>query len=157
MSHKAFAVLVCIAACDRHVPEVRQLPVESGPKVRAKQAVEAIFGRVDDQGRWMQLRELRFGSGKAFGWRIRLPCRQPIEYREVMKLPSRGDFNLEDQRESVVSPDGLSMTTHDFAACIDGWIEHSWALSEHDPKGRWEITVTIAGYAPFVFTPTFAE
>ncbi len=117
-----------------------------------------MFGRPDDNGRWLRLREVRFEDGKTFGWRIRLPCRQAVEFLEVMKLPAPGDFEaLADARETTISADQKTATTRDFAACIDGWIEHSWTLGPDDPKGRWEITVTIAGYEPQVFRPTFVE
>ena len=42
-----------------------------------------MFGRPDDNGRWLRLREVRFEEGKTFGWRIRLPCRQAVEFLEV--------------------------------------------------------------------------
>ena len=82
----------------------------------------------DDNGRWLRLRDVKFASGKTFGWRIRLPCLQPVEYTEVMKLPAKGDFTFDPQelRETTISADGTVATTLDYAACFDGWIEHSW-------------------------------
>lgn len=160
MVYKAFAgVLVVLAACDRHVPPPRQLPVEPGPRVAPRKPAEVAFGRPDDAGRWMRLREIRFEDGKTFGWRIRLPCLQPVEFVEVMRLPAPGDFTFdpEELRETTISDDKKTATTHDYAACIAGWIEHSWALAPEDPKGIWEITVTIPGYEPQVFRPRFVD
>jgi hypothetical protein len=171
MLHKAFIpqgqrmalVLALLAGCSgrpstqQSSPGAPRQPVEraAGPKKPA----EAIFGRPDENGRWLRLREVRFVSGKTFGWRIRLPCRQPIEYTEVMKLPAPGDFTFEPEElpETTISEDQRTATTHNYAACIDGWIEHSWALAENDPKGLWEISVAIAGYETQVWRVSFLE
>lgn len=162
MSHKAFAALVgsvlVHAACPQHAEPVRQLPVESGPKSSGlKKPAESTFGHPDENGRWLRLRDVRFEEGKAFGWRIRLPCRQPVEYVEVMKMPGPSELSREpgELRETEISADHKTLTTHDFAACISGWIEHTWSLTPDDPKGTWEITVSIEGYEPQVFRPRF--
>ena len=99
MLFKAFApLLAVVTACPHPSQPPRQLPVEPGPAqpiTKVRKPAEAIFGRPDEAGRWMRLREVRFEEGKTFGWRIRLPCRQPVEYHEVMRLPSPGDFTFE--------------------------------------------------------------
>ena len=132
-------------------------PIRQLPEQRIKRPAEAIFGRPDDNGRWLRLRDVTFVEGKTFGWRIRLPCRQPVEYLEVMKLPAPGDFTFEpgELRETTIRTDKKTATTRDYAACIEGWIEHSWALAPEDPKGPWEITVAIAGYETQVFRINF--
>ena len=91
-------------------------------QVTAKKPADAIFGRVDENGRWQRLRDVKFAPGKTFGWRIRLPCVQPVEYTEIMKLPSKGDFKYDPQelRETTNSADGKTATTHAFVAFIDG-------------------------------------
>jgi hypothetical protein len=161
MSHKAFAVVagisLMLSACPPHVPAARQLPNEPGPVRGPKKPAEVAFGRPDETGRWLRLREVRFEEGKVFGWRLRLPCRQPVEFVEVMKLPGPTAIDLEDLRETTLSSDATTLTTHDYAACIAGWIEHTWALSTDDPKGTWEITVAIEGYATQVFRPRFVD
>jgi hypothetical protein len=167
--HKAIIALppllgLVFGGCPRHLASpkqgsseaVGQLPVRA-PSL-AKPA-EAIFGRPDDNGRWLRLRDVRFVEGKNFGWRIRLPCRQPVEYTEIMKLPSAGDFTFdpEELRETKISEDKKTLTTHDYAACIDGWIEHSWALAPEDPKGMWELSVAISGYETVIWRVQFVE
>jgi hypothetical protein len=129
------------------------------PSSVAKKPAAAMFGRPDENGRWLRLREVQFLPGKTFGWRIRLPCLQPVEYTEVMKLPAKGDFTFDPQelRETTISPDGTVATTHDYAACIDGWIEHSWSLAEHDPPGMWEISVAIPGWQTQVWKVRFVK
>ena len=138
---------------------VRQLPVRPASKVVAEKPADATFGRPDDNGRWLRLREVTFVEGKTFGWRIRLPCKQPVEYTEIMKLPAPGDFTFDpdELRETTISDDKKTSTTHDYAACIDGWIEHSWALAPDDPKGTWEISVAIAGYQTVVWRVQFVN
>ncbi len=118
-----------------------------------------MFGRVDERGRWMHLRELGFVAGKQFGWRIRLPCHQPVEFTETMTLPSPGDwtFDPEELPETTIGGNGRIATTHDYAACIDGWIEHSWSLSPKDPKGAWEVRVAIPHYQTTVWHVRFTK
>jgi hypothetical protein len=170
MLHKAIIAvtpvlgLVLLGACPRPVASpkqgssepVRQLPVRAQ---RLKKPAEAIFGRSDESGRWLRLRDVKFVEGKNFGWRIRLPCKQPVEYTEILKLPSAGDFTFdpEELRETKISADKTTLTTHDYAACIDGWIEHSWALAPDDPKGAWELSVAIPGYETTVWQVRFVE
>lgn len=168
MLHKAIIatapfVGLVLGACPRSATSSQQgssQPIRQLPERPAtKKPAEAIFGRPDETGRWLRLREVTFAEGKTFGWRIRLPCRQPVEYTEVMKLPGPGDFTFEPEelRETTISEDKKTATTHDYAACIDGWIEHSWALAPEDPKGPWEITVAIEGYETQVFKVKFAK
>ena len=159
MHHKAKRALgltLCIGFIACNPPP----PPPARPIVQlTKRPVDALFGRPDENGRWLRLRDVKFIPGKTFGWRIRLPCLQPIEYTEVMKLPSKGDFTFDPQelRETTISTDGKIATTHDYAACIDGWIEHSWSLAEHDPPGIWEISVAIAGYETQVWNIHFVK
>ncbi|MBA3405856.1 MAG: hypothetical protein H0U13_14445 [Gemmatimonadaceae bacterium] len=138
---------------------VSQLPIRLETAHLTKKPAEAIFGRPDDNGRWLRLRDVKFVEGKTFGWRIRLPCKQPVEYTEIMKLPAPGDFTFDpdELRETTVSADKKTSTTHDYAACIAGWIEHSWALAPEDPKGTWEISVAIAGYETVVWRVQFVD
>jgi hypothetical protein len=41
--------------------------------------------------------------------------------------------------------------THDYAPCVDGWIEHQWTIAKGDPPGDWKFEVAIPGYAPQVW------
>jgi len=83
-----------------------------------------------------------------------------------MLLPSPGDWTqiidgrANDPRmlrETTISTDGKTTVTHDYAACIDGWIEHGWNVSKDDPAGNWTIKVEIAGYVPQVWRVVFHE
>jgi hypothetical protein len=161
MLHKAIratglTVSMALGACNPPA-QLPAKPIVQGPVV--KRPAEAMFGRPDDNGRWLRLRDVKFMPGKTFGWRIRLPCLQPVEYTEVMKLPSKGDFTFDPQelRETTISADGTVATTHDYAPCIDGWIEHSWSLAEKDPPGLWELSVAIPGYETQVWRVNFTK
>jgi hypothetical protein len=123
-----------------------------------------MFGRTDTEGRFLRLSEVTLVDSRTFGWRIRLPCLGPVEFVETMSLPSPGDWkNIEEfrktdprsLRETVISADGKTTTTHDYAACVDGWIEHGWAVAHDDPAGDWTIRVEIAGYVPQVWHVRF--
>jgi hypothetical protein len=119
-----------------------------------------MFGRLDENGRFLRLTLVRAVKGKTFGWRIQLPCIGPVEYTETMKLPAPGDWRTLDpvtNRETTISKDGTVATTHDWVACYDGWIEHTWSLAEGDPPGDWTITIDIAGYAPQVWPVRFVK
>jgi hypothetical protein len=160
MHHKAnrgLAMTVCIGLVGCKPPSSPPpLPIDQG---RLKRPADVVFGRPDDNGRWLRLRDVKFVPGKTFGWRMRLPCLGPIEYTEVMKLPAKGDFTFDPQelRETTISADGTVATTHDYAACIEGWIEHSWSLADKDPPGMWEISVAIPGYETQLWRVRFTK
>ncbi len=136
-------------------PAIRHVPTVITPKP----PVAAMFGRPDENGRWLRLRDIKFTAGKVFGWRIHLPCRQPVEFTEIMKLPAPGDwtFSPDDLRETTISGAGKIATTHDFATCTDGWIEHSWTISPKDPTGEWEISVAVPSYQTQVWRVRFVK
>jgi len=116
-----------------------------------------MFGRQDDSGRFLRLTEVRLVPGRTFGWRIRLGCTGPVEYTETLQLPAPGDWSSdpENSRETSISKDGTIATTHDWTACLDGWIEHGWSVAAADPPGEWTITVQLDGYVPQVWRVTF--
>jgi len=154
--HQLIVTIAVFEGCSAPpVPEIRHVPT---PVALAK-PVDALFGRADEQGRWLRLREVTFATGKQFGWRIHLPCHQPVEFTETMTLPAPGDwtFDPSDLPETTISAHGTVATTHDYAPCIGGWIEHSWTLAPKDPQGPWEIRVAIPGYEPQIWHVRFAN
>lgn len=138
--------------------------VRAAPELR--QPAAAMFGRTDGAGRFLRLTDLALVDSRTFSWRIRLPCLGPVEFTETMSLPSPGDWkNIEAARktdpralrETTISADGKTTVTHDYAACIDGWIEHGWSIAHDDPAGEWTIRVAIAGYAPQIWRVQFRK
>lgn len=158
MNHKAIWVLMLLAGCRgdlAHPGAGKPRPSGAAPK---RQAADVIFGAYDKTNRFLRIRELVLSEGKRFGWRIHLPCRQAIEFVETLTLPMPGDWTqIKEARESdphflietTISSDGKQTVTHDYAPCIDGWIEHTWQVAESDPPGEWVIKVEIDGYQPF--------
>ena len=78
-----------------------------------------------------------------------------VVLREVRVRAGELSVDPEEIRETTISDDKKTITTRDYAACIAGWIEHTWSLTPEDPKGAWEITVAIEGYETQVFRPRF--
>jgi hypothetical protein len=164
MNHKASAYLAVLAACTASPSPVAPLRNQTRPAV--KDPTAAMFGRRDETGRFVPRTDVKLVDGRSFGWRIRLPCLGPVEYVETMTLPSPGDWTqiIEGRktdprtlRETTISADGKTTVTHDYATCIDGWIEHGWNVAKEDPPGNWTIKVEIAGYVPRVWRVTFHE
>ncbi len=96
-------------------------------------------------------------DGQKFGWRIKTRCTGPVRFREVMRMPSRGDwgFTAEETPGTTISDDQTTTTTVDYAACKMGWVEHQWTVAEGDPAGTYVITVELDGYATQTFRPKF--
>jgi hypothetical protein len=160
-------LLVAIAGCPAPAvtPPLVQPAAKPDPKAPRKPAA-AMFGRTDESGRFLRLSEVKLVDGRSFGWRIRLPCTGPVEYVETMSLPSPGDWtNIEAARasdprvlrETAISRDGKQTVTHNYAPCVDGWIEHNWSVAHDDPPGEWTIRVEIPGYVPQVWRIQFRD
>jgi hypothetical protein len=132
--------------------------------IEPRRPAAAMFGRIDKDGRFLRLSELQLIDSRQFVWRIQLPCLGPVEYVETMTLPAPGDWkNIEEGRkadprslrETTISADGKTTVTHDYAACVDGWIEHGWTIAHDDPADDWTIRVDLAGYAPEIWRVRF--
>ena len=155
MKHKPFA-LFALAAC---APSVSRLPAPApDPEVRPRPSLVAQLGHWDDdEARFVRSTRFLLEEGTSYTWRIRLPCTGPVLFREVQPLPAPGDwtFSLQDMPGTTISEDRTTTTTVDYAACVDGWIEHTWVLAANDPPGQYVITVSIDGYPPQTFRPRF--
>jgi hypothetical protein len=152
MTHKPFLAMAAAAGCATGPVQ----PLANPPPPALPSPAMAMFGRSDDRGRFLRLTDLALEPGMQFGWRIRLPCTGPVEYVETLVLPAPGDWSqiLDARRtdprylrETSISDDGRTTVTHDYAACVGGWIEHQWTIAAADPPGEWSIKVEIAGYA----------
>jgi hypothetical protein len=162
MNHKGIW-LIALLGCGHSTPVVEPVSTPA-PEVNLRQPAASMFGRPDATGRFLRVTNLKLDDGKRFGWRIKLPCVTPVEYVETMTLPSPGDWRQieaarkEDPqflRETTITADGRQTITHDYAPCVDGWIEHYWTIAKEDPLGAWTIKVEIPGYAPQQWNITF--
>jgi hypothetical protein len=153
-------VAVAIASCARTGPAPVTVTKSSQPAATARAPIAAWFGQWRDEDDTFE-RKTRFDrvDGESFGWRIKLRCTGPVRFREVMRLPSPGDwtFTPEEMPGTTISSDSTTTTTIDYAACKQGWIEHVWNLAAEDPAGTYVITVEIEGYATQTFRPRFVD
>jgi hypothetical protein len=166
MNHKASAGLVGLLGCAA-APPAPQVPPSPAPTVvtpKTRQPAVAMFGRLDEAGRFMRVTDIKHVDGRNFGWRIRLPCTGPVEFTETMRLPAPGDWQSifetrksepDHLRQTTITADGKQTITHAYAPCLDGWIEHMWSLSKGDPVGDWTIEVAIPSYATQTFQIKF--
>lgn len=153
-------VLVGLLSCTRPrpTPPIAEPPPpvadDSGPPA----PLAAWFGTWNEDTQKFE-RKTRFEKveGQSFGWRIKTRCTGPVKFREVMRLPSPGDwtFTDEDMPGTKISSDQTTTTTVDYAACKQGWVEHVWTVAAEDPAGTYVITVELEGYAMQTFRPKF--
>jgi hypothetical protein len=164
MKDKGIWLIALFGCAHPSAPSTRPIAPVTGPSTTIRKPIDAMFGRPDAAGRFLRVTDIRIADGKRFGWRIKLPCVGPIEYVETMTLPSPGDWHqIEDARktdpaflrETTISADGKTTVTHDYAPCIDGWIEHNWTIAKEDPPGDWRIEVAIPGYEPQIWRVRF--
>jgi hypothetical protein len=115
----------------------------------------AQFGHWDtDTSQFERSAQIELTEGERFGWRIKLRCTGPVQFREVMRLPAAGDWD-DELPGTTISDDQMVATTIDYAACKQGWIEHVWSVAAGDPAGSYVITVELDGYVPTTFRPKF--
>ena len=148
-----------LAGCPRPgtTPAIETAPAEvaaTGPAT----PLAAWFGTWNDEtSKFERAQKIDKVEGVTFGWRIKTACIAPVKFREVMRLPSPGDWSIDpgELPGTVISEDQTTTTTTDYAACKQGWVEHRWAIAADDPAGTYVITVELDGYATTTFRPKF--
>jgi hypothetical protein len=149
-------------------PRTRPTPVSSLPTPAAQttdstgpsEPIAAWFGTWhEESSRFARTQKIDKVEGVTFGWRIKTHCTGPVKFREVMHLPSPGDWSFEPAElpGTIISDDQTTTTTTDYAACKQGWVEHRWTIAANDPAGTYVITVELDGYAPTTFRPQFVS
>ncbi|MES0879631.1 hypothetical protein [Roseibium sp. SCP14] len=82
-----------------------------------------------------------------FGWRIKLSSDETLVHvREVLTLPDAPEYWSDEDNvygTIEISRDRTAATTTRFIPVVDGWVEHSWCVSEGDPTGHCSLDVTI--------------
>jgi len=148
-----------LASCARPGPAPATVGAPApAPKAGPAAPLAAWFGAFDeDTGKLERRMKIPKVDGQMFGWRIKTRCTGPVRFREVMRMPSPGDFGFtaEDAPGTTISDDQTTTTTIDYAACKRGWVEHQWTVAEGDPAGTYVITVELDGYATQTFRPKF--
>jgi hypothetical protein len=153
---RALVLVGLVLGCSqgpRPAPPITEpdLPEPTGP-VRP---LAAQFGHWDtDTSQFERSAQIELTEGERFGWRIKLRCTGPVQFREVMRLPAPGDWD-DELPGTTISDDQMVATTIDYAACKQGWIEHVWSVAAGDPAGSYVITVELDGYVPTTFRPKF--
>ena len=87
-------------------------------------------------------------DGQVFGWRMKVDTHQRrIHVREELTLPREpktwGDPEPDLKRKT--SPDGRTATTEVLLQPENGYIFHTWAVTQGDPEGTWIIKVFVEG------------
>ena len=93
-------------------------------------------------------------DGQTFGWRMSVQTsKKKLLVREELTLPREpqtwGDPEPDLKRKT--SPDGRTATTEVWLEPRDGFIFHTWTVTQGDPKGSWVIKVSVEGQAERVF------
>lgn len=87
-------------------------------------------------------------DGQVFGWRIKLaPTGVPLRVREAITLPAEpktwGDPEPELKRRT--SADGRTVQSEYRLEARAGYLSNAWAVSPGDPKGAWQMKVSVEG------------
>jgi len=149
--------LLIVSGCWSAAPPAQ--PAVASPASRAprppdlRTPLTAELGTVDDAGTLHATTEIPLYAGSAFGWRLELGCEHTVLVDEQLELPARGDWGSDPELE--ISRNGRIARIHSEAICLDGWIDKTWTVSAGDPPGQWKVTVTVDGFHPQVFYPTF--
>jgi len=153
-----FALVVVVLAGCWHdsVSDPAVAPIVITPKPGLPHVAAAEFGVFEDGATFVKSPTIKLAAGVAYGWRIRLPCHEMVDFRETLKMPSPGDWHV-DLKTTKISADRTQVVTEDALACFNGWIAHQWVATEGDPEGVYTITVEIDGFTPVRFHPRFAR
>jgi hypothetical protein len=123
--------------------------------VRVLSAQTGLFGQVDDPApTFTPSATVPLRDGQVFGWRMKVDTRQPrVRVLEELTLPQepRTWGDPEPGLKRKTSPDGRTATTEVWLEPRDGYISHTWVVTQGDPPGPWVIRVQVDGQPPRVF------
>lgn len=82
-------------------------------------------------------------EGACYDWHIKLAkTKGTIEVVEVYTMPGQPEhLGLDENGQSVVSDDGLTVTTTRSLTPDDGWIGDGWCVSAGDPVGPYSFEI----------------
>lgn len=148
------------AACGSQPAAVTPVAPQAAAAAGAvpKQPLATLFGQVIDNT-YQRRSRFELSEDTTYGWRIKLPCRGPTLFREVLQLPDAGDWSFDPAtaRHVKLSGDRRRAITVDYSGCYDGWIQHAWTIAAGDPPGEYVLTVEVDGYAPQTFRGRFVR
>jgi len=83
-------------------------------------------------------------EGEAYGWQVKVKTDKPkVRWREELTLPEAPRTWGDDVK--MRSDDGRTAVTEQETAPEDGVIRNVWAIAAGDPKGAYELKLTIEG------------
>lgn len=146
------SALSWVGACQSQPSQMAAPIAPTVPPLR--KPIATLFGVVEDH-EFVRQSNIELSEGTGFGWRIKLPCVEPMLFRETLQLPKPGGWP--DRVGTQVSEDRTRAVVEEYSGCYDGWIQHTWFIAEGDPPGEYVLTVEVAGYQPQTFRGTFTE
>jgi hypothetical protein len=123
--------------------------------VRVLSAQAGLFGLVDDTTPvFTPSATVPLRDGQVFGWRLKVDTMQRrVRVVEELTLPQEpktwGDPEPGIKRKT--SADGRTATTDIWLEPRDGFISHTWVVTQGDPKGSWVLKVVVDGQPARVF------
>jgi len=125
--------------------------VIAGPRVEVMEADFGLF-RAGEGGkpRFEPALVVPDVEGEAYGWQVKVKTDKPkVRWREELTLPQAPRTWGDDA--PVRSDDGRTAVTEQETAPEDGVIRNVWAIAQGDPKGMYELKLTIEGEPPRTF------
>jgi hypothetical protein len=123
--------------------------------VRVLSAQAGLFGLADDTAPvFTPSAMVPLRDGQVFGWRMKVDTTQRrVRVVEELTLPQEpktwGDPEPDIKRKT--SADGRTATTDMWLEPRDGFISHTWVVTQGDPKGTWVLKVEVDGQPARVF------
>jgi hypothetical protein len=149
MAWSGFAGLALAAA----VGAIDARPPADAPAV---EILDAAFGVFDASSDWppafTPAAVVPCLPGQAYGWTLRVKTAQPqVRWREEFTLPAAPRSWGASDPNRALSDDARVAVTDRTEAPEDGVIRNIWTVAPGDPKGAYEIKVTVEGVAPVTF------
>jgi hypothetical protein len=127
----------------------------AGAGLRVLSAQAGLFGTVEDVApTFTPSNTVPLRDGQVFGWRMKVDTTQRrVRVVEELTLPQepRTWGDPEPGLKRKTSADGRTATTDTWLEPREGFISHTWVVTQGDPKGTWVLKVVVEGQPPQVF------
>lgn len=143
-------------------------PFESEQQVQTKQAEK--ISTADNANRFDQIEKSDFGvvtdrtglikqwklhpvvvvpnlPGVQYAWKLKCKNSNPVFVREEFTLPEApSTWKIkQDEASTELTKGGQQCILESFQPTDEGWLGHSWTVSQGDPAGRYEIKLWVNG------------
>ncbi len=103
------------------------------------------FGTYDKDSQFSSTELVPYKVDQRYGWRMQVDANEPVEWIEILTLPSAPETWGPKSRHRTVSEDRCSCTSRFLEFPATGVLEDSWMVAKGDPKGVYNMCLIVNG------------